>query len=390
MPLLSEVTDALEARFPARGAESWDAVGLVCGDPAQSVSRVLFAVDPVRPVVDEAIARGADLLVTHHPLLLRSVHAVAATTPKGEVVHRLIKSGTALLTLHTNADSARPGASDALAEACGLHDTVPLVPHPAAEQIKLVTFVPHDDADRVIDALAEAGAGVIGAYERCAWTTSGDGTFRAGAGATPSVGTVGVVERVPEVRVEMVASAAATDVVVSALRAVHPYEEPAFDLLVTRPHPAGSAGSGLGRVGALPGPQPLGVILQRLARALPPTVGGIRATGTADQVVTRVAVCGGAGDSLLSAARDAGADVYVTADLRHHPASEAAEQAAFDVRRGRPPMALVDLSHWASEWLWLPAAAQALRHDVPGLEEVAVSTRCTDPWTQLVPMTGGA
>jgi dinuclear metal center YbgI/SA1388 family protein len=126
--LLSDVVTALEALYPPRLAEPWDAVGLVCGDPDAQVGRVLFAVDPVAEVVEEAVARGADLLVTHHPLYLRGTSTVAATTPKGRVVHRLVLAGCGLLVAHTNADNARPGVSDALAALFGLQDTVPLAP----------------------------------------------------------------------------------------------------------------------------------------------------------------------------------------------------------------------------------------------------------------------
>ena len=155
-------------------------------------------------VVDEAISIGAELLVTHHPLFLRPIHGVAATTPKGQVVHRLLTAGIALHVVHTNADVARTGVSDALADVLGLRDLAPLDPSPAADTDKLVTFVPRADANAVIDAMAAAGAGTIGDYERCTWSTEGIGSFRPLPGARPSIGSVGTIEQVPEVRVEMV------------------------------------------------------------------------------------------------------------------------------------------------------------------------------------------
>ncbi|SDT31788.1 dinuclear metal center protein, YbgI/SA1388 family [Jiangella sp. DSM 45060] len=265
---LAAVVAALERLYPPELAESWDAVGLVCGDPDARVRRVLFAVDPVAAVVDEALEWRADLVVTHHPLFLRPVHGVPATTPKGRLVHRLITGGVALHTAHTNADRAAPGVNDALAAALGLHDTRPLVPA--------------DDGD-----------------------------------------------------------------------------------------PA----RGLGRVGRLPRPEPLSAFVRRVAAALPATAAGVRAMGDPDAVVATVAVCGGAGDSLLGAVRATGADAYVTADLRHHPSSEAGEA-------GGP--ALVDVAHWASEWPWLPDAAALLTAELSGAGatvETRVSTTPTDPWT---------
>jgi dinuclear metal center YbgI/SA1388 family protein len=364
-----DVVGALEARYRPTWAESWDAVGLTCGDPEAPVRRVLLAVDPVAAVVDEALAWGADLVVTHHPLLLAGVHSVAADTPKGRLVHRLLSAGVALATAHTNADVARPGVSDALADALGVLDTRPLAVQDEPID-KLVTFAPPSETQRLLDALAAAGAGRIGAYERCGYLLTGTGTFRPLPGATPLIGSVGRVELVEETRVEMVVPRAARRDVLAALRAVHPYDEPAVDVYELAP--VGGV-RGLGRIGTLPQPETLEDLLVRVADGLPSTVAGVRAAGDPERVVQSVAVCGGSGDSLLDAVRAAGADAYVTADLRHHRASEAVEA-------GGP--ALVDVAHWASEWPWLPQAASLLLADLgdPPVETRA-STLCTDPWT---------
>jgi dinuclear metal center YbgI/SA1388 family protein len=262
---LREVLAALDARYDPALAESWDAVGLVCGDPDEPVERVLFAVDPTSAVVDEVIETGAELLVTHHPLLLTPVHGVPADDPKGRLVHRLIRAGAALFVAHTNADRAREhGVNDALAAVLGLPDAVPLQP---------------SDAD-------------------------------------------------PR--------------------------------------------AGLGRVGDLPSPMSLREFAAHAAAVLPATVGGVRASGEPNRMVRRVAVCGGSGGSLADAAAAAGADVFLTSDLKHHPVSDAAEV---------PGPALVDVAHFATEWPWLPVAAEVLRTDLSGQVEVAVSRLRTDPWT---------
>jgi len=204
VPSLRQVVAALDARYQPSWAEPWDAVGLVCGDPDAPVGRVLFAVDPVAAVAAEAHAIGADLLVTHHPLFLRPVHGIAETGAKGRLVSGLVRAGIALFVAHTNADVASPGVSDALAEVLGLTGCQPLVPTAPDSLDKVVTFVPAADADRVVDALAAAGAGEIGDYRRCAWTAQGTGTFLPGAGARPAIGQPGQVETVAETRVEMV------------------------------------------------------------------------------------------------------------------------------------------------------------------------------------------
>jgi dinuclear metal center YbgI/SA1388 family protein len=368
---LGDIVAALDELYPAAWAEPWDAVGLVVGDPDAVVRRVLFAIDPVAPVVAEAADRGADLLVTHHPLYLRGTTSVAATDPKGRVVHRLIAGGCGLFVAHTNADVASPGVSDALAAVLGLEEVRPLAPIAGDPLDKLVVFVPVEDADRVLDAVAAAGAGAVGDYERCAWRTTGEGTFRPLPGASPTVGAVGESASVQEVRLETVLPRRCRDAVVRAMLSSHPYEEPAYDVLelatVLGPR-------GLGRVGRLPAPMTLTELTRRVAAALPATAWGVRAAGDASTVVETLAVCGGAGDDLLSQAA-ASADAYLTSDLRHHPSSEAPEG-----------LALLDAAHWATEWPWLADAASRLAAAVD--VDTAVSTLVTDPWTVHEPSPG--
>lgn len=369
--IVADLVAALERAYPPALAADWDAVGLVCGDPAEPVSSVLVAIDPVPATVDEALADGVQLLVTHHPLLLRGVHGIGADTPKGALVHQLVRGAAALFTAHTNADSADPGVSDALAAALGLTVEGPLVPAASPALDKIVTFVPTGPALRAVHAaLSDAGAGALGDYSHCSFATAGTGQFRPLAGAHPAIGEVGKLERVAETRLEMVLPRGRRAAVVAALRVAHPYEEPAFDLLELAPLPSSR---GLGRVGRLPVAESLATFTARVAAALPATAGGVRAAGDPDRPIRRVAVCGGAGDSALDAARAAGVDAYVTADLRHHPAAEHL------LEPGAP--ALVDVAHWASEWPWCAQAAAVVRAAGGGNVQVRVSTRRTDPWS---------
>ncbi|OBG27704.1 Nif3-like dinuclear metal center hexameric protein [Mycobacterium alsense] len=364
---LADVIEALDEAYPPSLAQSWDSVGLVCGDPGDALESVTIAVDATPAVVDEVPERG--LLLAHHPLLLRGVDTVAASTPKGALVHRLIRTGRSLFTAHTNADSASPGVSDALAEALGLTVEGVLEPLAAAGDLdKWVVYVPHENADAVREAVFAAGAGHIGDYSHCSWSVSGIGQFLPHEGASPAVGSVGNVERVAEDRFEVVAPAGVRGAVLAAMRAAHPYEEPAFDIFALVA-PPGDAG--LGRIGTLARPEPLRGFVSRVAAALPPTSWGVRAAGDPDAPVSRVAVCGGAGDSLLAAAAGAGVQAYVTADLRHHPADE--HRRASDV-------ALVDVAHWASEFPWCEQAAGMLRARFGEALPVRVCTIRTDPW----------
>lgn len=270
-PTLAQVISVLEEFFPSSTAASWDRVGLVAGDPEQPVQRIRFAVDPTLAVIEQARDDDIDLVVTHHPLLLRGINSVATTTAKGAAITCLVVADMALYCAHTNADVARPGVNDALAAACGLPDDCEAL----------------DDED----------------------------------------------------------------------------------------------GQPIGRVGDLPQPLSLKAFAEHLASALPPAPVGIRVSGEAKAQVRRVAVLGGAGDDRFEAVRRSGADVYVTADLRHHPAIEAREEA-----RGGPPY-LIDAGHWATESLWLDAAADRLRERLAcdGLTvDTDICTVRTDPWDFLV------
>jgi len=333
---LSDIIAVLDGAYPPRLAQGWDSVGLVCGDPAESVDTVTVAVDATAAVVAEVPDRG--LLLAHHPLLLRGVDTVAASTAKGALLHQMIRTGRALFTAHTNADSASPGVSDALACALGLTVEEVLEPISVGTDVdKWVVYVPSENADAVADAMIAAGAA------QNAGQAFGD-------------------------RVEMVAPTRLRGHVLAAVRTAHPGEEPAFDIVELAAVPGEV---GLGRIGTLPRPEPLSAFVSRVHDALPGTSWGVRASGDSDAMVTRVAVCGGAGDSLLDTVANAGVQAYVTADLRHHPADE--HRRASDV-------ALIDVAHWASEYPWCTQAADLLRRHFGDSLPVRVSAVRTDPW----------
>ena len=367
MPTVGEVVDLVHGWYPPATADDWDAVGLAAGDPGADVRRVLLAVDPALPVAAEAAAWDADLLVTHHPLFLRGVHGVAETTPKGRTLATLTRAGCGLLTAHTNADHGSPGVSDALARALGLRDVRPVAPSgPPLD--KLVVFTPTSDVETVRAALHDAGAGVVGDYDTVSYAVAGEGRFRPREGAHPAVGTVGEHEVTDEVRIEVLVPRSIRARVIRAMLAAHSYEEVAFDVIELAD--PGTASTGAGRVGEVD-ETTLEAFADRVARALPPTARGVLVGGDPDRAVRRVAVCGGAGDFLLEEALASEADVYVTSDLRHHVATEFLD-------KGGP--SLLDVSHWAAEWTWLPELAERLATGLGDTVEVRVSTLCTDAW----------
>ena len=370
MTTVGDIRSILDTAYPPALAESWDAVGLICGDPADEVHKVAFALDCTQAVAEEAVRLGAQMLVVHHPLLMRGATSVAADTPKGKVIHTLIRGGVALFAAHTNADSARPGVNDRLAELIGIAPGRPILPKSGGGVDKWGVHVPPADVDTVKKALFDAGAGEIGNYRDCAFDIEGTGQFTPVEGADPTDGEIGQTYRAAEVRVEFVAPARLRRPLIDALRAAHPYEEPAFDILEMADTTDTADALGLGRIGELPEPMTLREFTQQVADALPVTEWGVRAAGNPDAVVQKVAVSSGSGDSFLDAVRGLGVDVYVTSDLRHHPVDEY-------LRAGGPPV--IDTAHWASEFPWTSQAAEIVGEKA-GVDTHVIDLR-TDPWT---------
>lgn len=366
---VQKVVDALEAAYPPALAESWDQVGLICGDPDAQVTKVAFALDCTQEVADRAVAQGAQLLVVHHPLLLRGVHSVAANTPKGKVIHTLLAGGCALFAAHTNADSARPGVSDKLAELVGVTPGRPIKPVILDATDHWGVHVPPTAAADLKRALFEAGAGQIGNYRECAFSFEGTGEFTPIEGANPTDGAVGTHYTADEIRIEFVARAADRRRIVEKLREVHPYEEPAFDVVQMADTRDLEKATGLGRIGELEEPMTLREFTQQVANALPETAWGVRAAGDPEQIVRKVAVSSGSGDSFLADVAKLGVDVYVTSDLRHHPVDE-------HLRAGGP--AVIDTAHWASEFPWTEQAESIV--SPLGVDTEILRIR-TDPWT---------
>jgi dinuclear metal center YbgI/SA1388 family protein len=345
--------------YPPSHAASWDSVGLQVGDPAWPVERVLVTLDVTRAVVEEAADGPPTLVLAHHPLLFRPLAALTPSSASGATALAAASARVAVAAAHTNLDVARDGAgtSDPVARVLGLTDTRPLTTELRDDQrVKLVTFVPPEALDAVLDAVSDAGAGRIGDYERCAFRVAGTGTFRPLAGADPYSGTVGEVAEEDELRVEIELPRRRTGAVVRALLAAHPYDEVAYDLLPL----LDNATVGFGVVGTLPDAPPLRDVASLLREELPAP--HLRVAGDPDRPIRTVATVGGAGDGLIGAALAAGVDLYVTGDLRHHVTLDALEQG----------LALIDAGHHATEVAALPAWIERLT-------ELARSSGCTSP-----------
>jgi dinuclear metal center YbgI/SA1388 family protein len=317
---LSELLSALEGIAPTRNAETWDNVGLIAGDPAQPVSKLMLTIDYTEDVAAEAARERCDAVVAYHPPIFEAVKRVTSNSPS-RLIFDAVRRGVALYSPHTALDVADGGTNDMLADAIGLAQDgrMPLrLIEPKARQYKLVTFVPVEHMERVSEALFAAGAGRIGNYTRCSFRSPGTGTFFGEEDTNPAVGQSGRLEQADEVKLETVLPIARLADALAALRASHPYEEPAFDLvqLATPPEKLGQ-----GRIGTM-NPTPRAEVMERIKREL--GVERLLVAGPTEGNIGRAACCAGACGDMLDDALRQDAELYLTGEMRHHDALRAA------------------------------------------------------------------
>ena len=351
----------LDEWYPPSWAEEWDNSGLQVGDLSWAADRALVALDPTAEVIAEAADRGCGLLVTHHPLLFRPISRVDASEPGGGAIAGAIEGRVSIVACHTNADVASPGVTDALAEALDLEVTGVLDPTSAGQRVKLVVFVPAEATAKVLDAIAGAGGGVIGEYSHCSFRVRGTGTFLPSEAANPVVGERGELTEAEEDRLEVVIPEDRLSGAVEAMVDAHPYEEVAYDV-----YPLASGGGvGLGRLARPRGSLTAASLAQLCGERLR---GEVRVAGDRDRELRTVALCGGSGASLIPAALRAGADAYLTGDVKHHQALDAAGEG----------LTVVDAGHHGTEWPFVEHLAARL--GPAGVGDVLVSEVSTDPF----------
>jgi dinuclear metal center YbgI/SA1388 family protein len=364
MAPLRTLIDAMETIAPTRHAEAWDNVGLLAGDPAQTVSKVLLTIDYTAEVAAEAAAGGFDAVIAYHPPIFDAVKRLVAGSPVFDAIRR----GVALYSPHTALDVADGGTNDMLADAIGIgagdgRGPLRLI-EPKAHQYKLVTFVPEKDIQRVADALFDAGAGRIGNYTRCSFQSPGTGTFYGEEGSNPTVGEAGKLEHAAEVKLETVMPIARMAEVLAALRKAHPYEEPAFDLVQLAAPPEKL---GQGRIGMLAAPVERAAVINRIKREL--ELSHLLVAGPTAGAITRAACCAGACGNLLDDAIRQKAELYLTGEMRHHDAIKAA----------RAGITVVCTLHSNSERAVLKRLAARLSEALPALP-VTISQVDRDPF----------
>ncbi len=330
--IIREITSYLDSVAPPAYQESYDNAGLIIGDPETTITSALITLDVTEAVIDEAIEIGCELIISHHPILFKGIKRLNGNSFVERCVIKAIKNDIAIYAAHTNLDSVMGGVNSKICEKIGLTNTRILAPA-KDHLLKLVTFIPEDHLDKVREAVFAAGAGEIGKYDKCSFNAEGSGTFRAGDETNPYVGEIGEFHFEKEIRFETILFKHSKNKVINALLKSHPYEEVAYDLY---PLENSLPEVGAGMIGELPGAENEVDFLSGLLDIFGCKT--IRHTYLLGKPVRKVAVCGGSGSFLLPAAIAAGADIFVTADMKYHDFFDAEEK-----------IIIADIGHYESE-----------------------------------------
>lgn len=371
--LIADLAQALDHIAPRSLAAEWDNVGLLLGAGSAPCTRALVAIDLTEPVLDEAIRLKTQAIVLYHPPIFAPMRHLHDGTPRGALLLRAARAGIALLSPHTALDAADGGVNDFLCSVVGEGQSTPLEPAaatPTGQSHRVTVHVPIDHVDAVRAAMARAGAGTIGEYTHCSFEVVGSGTFMPGERARPRLGSRGALERVTECRLEKVCSAANLPAVVAAIRASHPYEEPAFTIEALAPVPMPRAGQG--RLMRLRAPMTARSIARSLAAGL--RLRHVELVGEPSQRHTAIGLCAGSGGELIAGARKHGATLFITGELKHHDRLDAAAHGTSVLLCG----------HTETERPYLRVLARRLQRLLPGLK-VAVSKADRPPARTLEP-----
>lgn len=367
---LADLDKIIKELIPQKAAQSWDNVGLQVGNRSTDITGITLAVDISRQTINETLKCGANVVLSHHPLIFKPLTRVISDDTIGGLIELLIKNNVAAYCCHTNLDSVSWGVSDALARAIGLDASEYLSYVEGEKTYKLVTFVPFDHLQDVRNAVCEAGAGQIGDYSFCTFSAKGFGTFLGGDSTKPAIGEAGKLETAEEERFEVIVDQKNVVKVIEEMKKAHPYEEVAYDLIPL----ANPSNYGLGKIGSLKEAASIKKIVDILKEKL--RTDGIRYTGQPEKMVKKIAVCGGSGSSLIESAIERDAELFIAGEFGYHHALEAKE-------RGLP---IIELGHGLSETLVLDVLKSKLskKFKQNGIEEISISiAKESDVWTYV-------
>ncbi len=333
MTKIKEIVQALETFAPKAYQESYDNAQLIVGNPQEEVTGILLTLDVIENIVDEAIEKGCNLIVAHHPIVFRGLKSLTGRNYVERTVLKAIKNDIAIYACHTNLDHVQNGVNKKICNRLGLENTKILAPKTQLLQ-KITVFVPQENCDQVRTALNEAGAGQIGNYENCSFVSEGIGSFQPNEQAKPHIGENGKLEQVAESRLEMIFPSHLQGRILGALQQSHPYEEVAYYIQNLE---NSNQEVGAGMIGFLKEPVPTEEFLAFVKKQM--NVSVIRHTAIHTDKISKVAVCGGAGGFLLGKAKGQQADIFITADYKYHEFFDAENQ-----------IIIADIGHYESEF----------------------------------------
>lgn len=368
IPTNSDVFKLIEDLAPLDKAYDWDNVGLQIGSNRQQTTKIMITLDVLETVVDEAIEKKVDLIIAHHPLLFKPLKQIDLHTPEGRIISKLIRHDISVYAAHTNLDVVKYGVNDMLARKLDLKKTKPLITLGNEKLYKYVVYVPISHQNDVKQILGDAGAGEQGDYNHCSFQIEGEGSFRPLTGADPFIGKVGELVKVDEVKIEAIVSESKLENVVNSVKATHPYEEPAFDII-----PLKNKGEswGLGRIGEVSTATNFKQYVKQVKEKLDLT--DVRVIGSLNKKIKKIAIVGGSGEKYIHAAKKAGADVYITGDMSFHSAQDAWQM----------DLAVIDAGHYI-EKIMKEETRDYLQKQLAVFDvEVTVSKVGTDPFQYM-------
>ncbi|MEJ2585122.1 MAG: Nif3-like dinuclear metal center hexameric protein [Robiginitalea sp.] len=358
---VQDITTLLEQQAPLPFAEDFDNVGLLVGDPATEVTGILVTLDTLEGVVEEAVAKKCNLIVSFHPIIFKGLKRLTGKTYVERTVLKAIQNGVAIYSMHTALDNVREGVNGKICEVLGLENTRVLIPKTGVIK-KLLTYVPIASKDVLLEKLFEAGAGHLGNYSHCSFTSEGTGSFLPGQKANPAVGKQGDLQLEPEVQVHITFTGDREKEVLEALFANHPYEEVAYEVTTLENQ---YEHLGMGMVGELPKPMPPKEFLREVRDRF--HCGCIRHTDLPQAEFRRVAVLGGSGAFAIGAAKAAGADILITADVKYH-----------EFYQAEGKMVIADIGHYETEQFTKNLLAEYLSKKIPNFA-ISLSETKTNP-----------
>lgn len=365
------ITSIIEKMAPSYLSADWDNIGLIIGDGEALISSVLISLDMNGDVLKEALCMGANLIITHHPVIFTPYKTLNSDNFRGKMLQEIIKNGINVYSAHTNLDAAEYGINDFLAKEFELTDVEVLKKTYEDKLYKLVVFVPKGYEDSVRDAMTEAGSGYIGGYSSCTFNISGTGTFMPLEGSNPFIGSIGKLEKVDEVRIEAIIDSSRLKLVIEKMLEAHPYEEVAYDI-----YPLYNKGKeyGFGRIGYLKSCLPLRELCQKTKQVL--KVDSLNVIGNLDKEVRKVGVCSGSGAEFIIDAFNAGCDAYISGDIKYHDACDARDMG----------LSVIDAGHYATENIYMDWLFKHIKNEVESRNydvDVILSKQNKNPYAKV-------